>query len=211
MTPDPPAPPPPDAGRQRVDAQARRSAIVEALWRVAVRDGLEAVSARSVAAEAGSSLGAVTRVFTTQDELHAAALRRAVVVVRQRVADVPATGDPRSDALAQLAQVVPLEDAGRPEAAVCYAYLARSATATASPALRRAADAVDSGLRGLCHRVAGALAPAGLSFAERTRRAAELHALVEGLAFGLVTFPHRRSAGAAQALLRGRLEQLTRP
>lgn len=189
---------------------ARRAALVAALWRVAVRDGLDAVSARSVAAEAGSSLGAVTRVFATQDELHAAALRRAVVVVRQRVAEAPVTGDAVGDALAQLAQVVPLSDADRPEVAVCYAYLARSATATASPALRRAADAVDAGLRGLCHRVVSALSPAGLGFAERTRRAAELHALVDGLAFGLVTWPHRRSAGAAQALLRGRLDQLTR-
>lgn len=205
------ADPSPEAGRPRVDASARRAALVDALWRVAVRDGLEAVSARSVATEAGISLGAVTRVFTTQDELHAAALRRAVVTVRQRVAGAPVTGDPVADALAQLAQVVPLDDADRPEVAVCYAYLARSATATASPALRRAADAVDSGLRGLCHRVVGSLAPAGLGFAERTRRAAELHALVEGLSFALVTWPHRRSAGAAQALLRGRLEQLTRP
>lgn len=211
MSQAPQAAPAADAARARVDALARRAALVDALWRVAVRDGLEAVTARSVAAEAGSSLGSVTRVFATQDELHAAALRRAVVTVRQRVADVPATDDPCADALAQLAQVVPLSDADRPEAAVCYAYLARSATATASPALRRAADAVDSGLRGLCHRVVGSLAPAGVPFAERTRRAAELHALVEGLAFGLVTFGHRRSAAAAQALLRGRLEQLARP
>lgn len=199
------APAPPAA------TEARREALVDALWRVAARDGLEAVTARSVAAEAGSSLGAVTRVFATQDQLHAAALRRAVGVVRQRVAGLAPTGDPQADALAQLAQVVPLSAADRPEAAVCYAYLARSASTTASPELRRAADAVDAGLRGLCLHVVGVLSPQGLAVVERARRAAELHALVEGLAFGLVTWPHRRSSAAAQKLLRGRLEQLTHP
>ncbi|MGQ7296476.1 TetR/AcrR family transcriptional regulator [Quadrisphaera sp. KR29] len=202
-----------EAGRRparRVDPQARRSALVEALWRVAVRHGLDAVSARTVAAEAGASLGTVTRVFATQDELHAAALRRAVDAVRARVASVERTGDAAADALAQLAQVVPLSAASRPEAAVVHAYLARSATAGAAPALRRAADALDAELAALCHRLVAALSPGGLALQERTRRAAELHALVEGLALGLVTWPHRRSASAAQELLRGRLEQLGR-
>ena len=43
-----------------VDHDARRAAIAEALWRVAERDGVEGVTMRAVAREAGWSTGVVT-------------------------------------------------------------------------------------------------------------------------------------------------------
>src|SRR5690606_7507379 len=48
---------------RHVDRSERRTAVGHALMRIVARDGMEAVSVRSVAAEAGMSVGAVQRYF----------------------------------------------------------------------------------------------------------------------------------------------------
>lgn len=52
-----------------VDAEDQKAHIAAAVWRLVARGGLEAVSMRVVAAEAGVSLGRVQRYFLTKDEL----------------------------------------------------------------------------------------------------------------------------------------------
>ena len=47
----------------------QRRHIAEALWRLAARAGLEAVSLRDVAAEAGVSMGRVQHYFANKDEM----------------------------------------------------------------------------------------------------------------------------------------------
>ncbi|BDH55508.1 transcriptional regulator [Tsukamurella sp. PLM1] len=59
-----------------VDHDERRAQIADALARVAARDGLHAVSMRSVAAEAGVSLRLVQYYFTSKQQLLVGALRR---------------------------------------------------------------------------------------------------------------------------------------
>jgi AcrR family transcriptional regulator len=54
---------------KKVDHDARRRAIAEALLRLAAAEGLEAVSLRQVAAAAGVSMGAVQHYFATKDEM----------------------------------------------------------------------------------------------------------------------------------------------
>ncbi|MEV0049700.1 TetR family transcriptional regulator C-terminal domain-containing protein [Saccharopolyspora shandongensis] len=54
---------------KQVDHEARRIQIAEALMRLASRGGLEAVSLRDVAAEAGVSMGAVQHYFKSKDEM----------------------------------------------------------------------------------------------------------------------------------------------
>ncbi|MGV7636496.1 TetR family transcriptional regulator, partial [Mycobacterium kansasii] len=49
-----------------VDHEERRAQLADALARVAARDGLHAVSMRSVAAEAGVSLRLVQYYFTSK-------------------------------------------------------------------------------------------------------------------------------------------------
>jgi AcrR family transcriptional regulator len=52
------------------DAQdVRKAALAGAVWRLVARSGLEAVSLRSVAAEAGVSMGQVQYYFATKDDL----------------------------------------------------------------------------------------------------------------------------------------------
>ncbi|QTI69367.1 TetR/AcrR family transcriptional regulator [Gordonia polyisoprenivorans] len=57
------------------DHTARRAEIAKALVRVAGRDGLHAVTMRSVAAEAGVSLRLIQYYFNTKEELMVGALR----------------------------------------------------------------------------------------------------------------------------------------
>jgi DNA-binding transcriptional regulator YbjK len=59
-------------------ATARDRPLMEATLRVIGRDGLDGVTHRAVAAEAGMSLGAVTHHFKTRDVLVDAALRHAL-------------------------------------------------------------------------------------------------------------------------------------
>lgn len=178
-----------------VDVPRRRDDLVGAVWAVAARHGLEAVTARSVAAEAGLSLGAVTRTFATQDQLHLVALQQLVARVTTRLADRPALADPLARAEDLLAQVVPLTDATATEAAVYYGYLSRART---QPALLAVADEVDQALARLCRQVVDLIAP---DLPDAARRAAELHALTEGLSLGLATWPHRRGRADAADLV----------
>lgn len=106
-----------------VDREARRLAVADATLRLAARDGLEAVSIRAVAAEAGMSAGAVQKYFTTKDELLLCALdlsdRRLVERWRALSTDAPLTD--------YLRQVLPLDEHTRAENALLWSFTARAA------------------------------------------------------------------------------------
>ena len=52
-----------------VDHEQRRSELAAAVWRLASRDGLEAVTLRAVSAEAGWSTGALNHYFSDKEKL----------------------------------------------------------------------------------------------------------------------------------------------
>src|SRR5690606_41716840 len=68
-----------------VDHDARRQELAEATWRLIRREGLEAVSVRKVAREAGVSPGSLRHYFTSQSELLAYALRMVGERIEQRI------------------------------------------------------------------------------------------------------------------------------
>ncbi|MDZ7915135.1 MAG: TetR/AcrR family transcriptional regulator [Rhodococcus sp. (in: high G+C Gram-positive bacteria)] len=82
------------------DPTRRRAEIAEALVRVASRDGLQAVTMRSVAAEAGVSLRLVQYYFTSKEELLVGTLQHLEQGSQerwaQRLADLPSPPQPRS-------------------------------------------------------------------------------------------------------------------
>lgn len=57
------------------DRDERRQRYVEAVWRIAQRDGVERASMRAIAAEAGTSVGMLQHHFTDKDEILVAAIR----------------------------------------------------------------------------------------------------------------------------------------
>ncbi|MFF0310896.1 TetR/AcrR family transcriptional regulator [Streptosporangium sp. NPDC004379] len=103
--------------------------MTAALLRITEREGLEAVSVRTVAAEAGCSVGAVQRYFTTKDEMLAFALHAVVTAERERLRHIrldPA-GMTFPDALrATIMELLPLDARRRGEARVWAAFYARA-------------------------------------------------------------------------------------
>ncbi|MFB9904050.1 TetR/AcrR family transcriptional regulator [Allokutzneria oryzae] len=70
---------------KQVDHEQRRRHIAEAVLRITSRDGLEAVSLRDVAREAGVSMGSVQHYFKTKDDMLVFALERVVESARERI------------------------------------------------------------------------------------------------------------------------------
>ncbi|GII94336.1 TetR/AcrR family transcriptional regulator [Sinosporangium siamense] len=119
---------------KKVDHHARRTLIADALMRVAATQGLEAVSIRHVAAEAGVSTGMVQHYFRTKDEM----MRFAIDVVADRVKERVAAGGhgdtPKAAVRAFLVQMLPLDRTRVMEAHVALAYQAYAAV---QPAVER--------------------------------------------------------------------------
>lgn len=85
-----------------VDHEQRRSMILKAFRRVAVRDGLHAVSLRAVAQEAGVSLRLVQYYFETKAGLMGAGLRMLEDASKERWSDRLAQGPQPPTAPARL-------------------------------------------------------------------------------------------------------------
>jgi AcrR family transcriptional regulator len=114
-----------------VDHNERRTLIAEALLRVAGEHGLEAVSLRHVAAEAGVTSGMVQHYFRTKDEMMAFAL----AVVRERsearltaaAAKLGPDPSPRQVLRTVVAEVLPVDEPRRADGRVALAFLAYTA------------------------------------------------------------------------------------
>ncbi|MEV0152519.1 TetR family transcriptional regulator C-terminal domain-containing protein [Micromonospora sp. NPDC050686] len=130
---------------KRVDRQERRTLIADALMRVAARQGLEAVSLRHVAHEAGVSAGMVQHWFRTKDEM----MTFAMTVVRDRaqtrVTDALSRlgGDPPRRLLLRtmITAILPLTEESRADGRVALAFLAYAAVRPAAAASLREENA----------------------------------------------------------------------
>ncbi|GLZ37289.1 TetR/AcrR family transcriptional regulator [Actinokineospora sp. NBRC 105648] len=119
---------------KQVDHAQRRRTIAEALWRIVVERGIEAVSLRHVAEEAGVSMGMVQHYFTGKDELLLFALRAMTERVGSRIGTALRDADPadsRAQVRAMFVETLPLDDERRLEALVGCVFLIR---ATVDPA-----------------------------------------------------------------------------
>nr|AGE11883.1 TetR transcriptional regulator [Streptomyces sp. NRRL F-4415] len=119
---------------KKVDHEARRLEIAEALWRIASTRGLDGVSLRDVAAEADISLGRLQHYFRTKDEMLLFALRHINTLadrrIRERVGALAASQgqDPPPRAVLRecLVGMLPLDEKSRVGALVGAAYFARA-------------------------------------------------------------------------------------
>jgi AcrR family transcriptional regulator len=116
---------------KKVSHHERRTLIADALMRVAAQRGLEAVSLRHVATEAGVSSGMVQHYFHTKDEMMAFALgvvrehnqARLTAAVR-RLGESPS---PRALLRTMLVELLPLDEPRRMDGRVALAFLAYTA------------------------------------------------------------------------------------
>src|SRR5918998_5661471 len=131
--------------------------LTDALMRLVVDGGLEAVSVRTVAKEAGVSVGAVQYHFETKDDLLYAAYERVIDQVALRAREIVATS-PLDYVRQLLEQLLPLDERRVAELKVAMAFSARSIYS------ERLAALYTLGLGGLPGTLAGPLpeAHAGL-------------------------------------------------
>jgi len=117
---------------KRVDHQERRREIAEALFRIAAARGLQAVTLRAVAAEAGISMNLVQYYFPTKEEMLRFAWQRVVELTGETagksIGEAMATGDERTIVRAYLTAVLPGGERRRMLAAVQIAYFAVDVT-----------------------------------------------------------------------------------
>jgi AcrR family transcriptional regulator len=112
---------------RRVDREARRRAIAEAVFEVIGSRGLEAVSLRDVAAQANVSMGAVQHYFASKDQMLLFAMSHMRDRVLARMQDeLAAIGDPttRERVRAAARAMLPIGEQGRQEAMAAGAFYA---------------------------------------------------------------------------------------
>jgi AcrR family transcriptional regulator len=152
---------------KKVDRQARRTLIADALMRIAADQGLEAVSLRHVADEAGVSAGMVQHYFQTKDEMMAFALDvvrdRNRIRVTEAVERLGHEPPPRLLLRTIIAALLPLDDDTRDDGRVALAFLAYTAVRpeTAEP-LREDTKQMTDFIAGLLPTPSAELAAAGL-------------------------------------------------
>ncbi|QMV21351.1 TetR family transcriptional regulator [Streptomyces sp. SCUT-3] len=161
---------------KQVDHERRRRRVIEAVYALADEHGLEGVTLRDVARQAGMSMGAVQRSFRTKDEMLALALAHVSEAFAARVRAAADEPSPPAPALARVAGDLALLGAERrPEAQVWLAFVARAAVTPAMAGiLRDGYPAVQGLLAGLVREAAGTAVDAELE-------ARTLLALADGL------------------------------
>jgi AcrR family transcriptional regulator len=188
----------------KLDGELRRRELGEALWRVVLRDGIEAASVRKVAAEAGLSAGSLRHVFPSQSDLLLFAMQLIVDEVTRRVQAVEQGGDVRDEVERRLRTLLVLDPETR---AVFDVWLGFVARARVDATLR---DETHASVRALCRASIEQLqatgrAAAGLDLEAETER---LHALVDGLAMHGTLAPEVTTPARQVELLSRQLDGL---
>jgi AcrR family transcriptional regulator len=204
---------------KQVDPGARRRDVVDALFRVVVRDGLQRASLRTVADEASLNIGSLRHYFTSQQQL----MRFAMQAMLDRVSDrllrrLDGIGEVRTlPPVAQrrfladlLAELLPLDEDRRAEVTVFLDFVTAART---NPAFADLAEKAAQGTRTLVRRTLGRLQELGairtdLDLDLETER---LAALVDGLSLNAVLQPGILGAETCAAILYGHLDTLQEP
>ncbi|MFD0888211.1 TetR/AcrR family transcriptional regulator [Streptosporangium algeriense] len=166
---------------RKVDHHERRELLADALMRLAATRGLEKVSLRHVAAEAGVSAGMVQHYFRTKDEMMTFAFDMVTDRIRDRSQAEVTSATPRELVRSLLLQVLPLDETRWLENHVMLAFLAYAAVK----------PSIVSGLRESAAEMrmflAAQLRAAGADGVDPDRAAAGLLALVDGLGLQLLS------------------------
>jgi AcrR family transcriptional regulator len=196
-----------------VDADARRQAVTDAVFRVICRDGLEGASLRRIADEAGLAIGSVRHYFASHTELTVfalAALRKRmtgrILGHLDRLAG-PDPAAPREVAEAVLAEFLPLNEDRRQETVVWLAFVTAART---RPELHEQATHLHEGTRTVVRRVLDRAAslgrvPPDFDPGLETER---LAALLDGLAMSAVLHPDLLPTATMRQILTHHLDSL---
>ncbi|GAB2723676.1 TetR/AcrR family transcriptional regulator [Kitasatospora kifunensis] len=190
-----------------VDPEARRAAVAEAVWRLIRKHGLQGVSVRAVAREAGLSAGALRHYFASQSEVLTFAMQLVIDRVRTRIQALEPQPDPPAAVRQAIEELLPLDPERLAEAEVWLAFTARAQT---EPALRALRDTSYELLQDLCHHLVATLDQHGtaahLDLVVETER---LYALLDGLVVHCVIRPDRATPSLMRDVITRHLAELT--
>lgn len=190
-----------------IDHATRREEIATAAWRVILQRGIGAVSVRTVAAEAGLSVGSVRHVFASQTQLLSFAME---LVIDRAAARIDALPHRRTEleSMEDLAtELLPLDEERRGETEVYLALFAASgADSTLSATRADVWGRVHAGCRTIVSRLTDAVT---VTEEQHEQEVVRLHALLDGLAAHLIWRPSEVSAAAARTAVVDHLHELT--
>ena len=163
-----------------VDHEKRRRELARAAHRVAGEGGLEALTVRAIAKEAGYSTGVLAHYFANRADLLLAAFREVYEgAITRAQAQVRLDGeDPVSTLLDALFEALPLDDERRADTTVWFAFLGLAA---GNPDLQREGADRYQRWRAFLQEAVVAAHPEPITTAEAQRIATYLAALVAGL------------------------------
>lgn len=194
-----------------VNHDERRAELAAAVWRLASRDGLEAVTLRGVSAEAGWSTGALNHYFGDKESLLLFAFQiTADRVGRRLAAAAEAVNEPIELVRTMLTCGLPLDAERRAEVRVWFAFLGLALT---RPVLARAQRDAYRTWREMVRRALAEAQERGQldSALDPEREAAGLVALVDGLAVQATFEPRALGRARQLELVDERLAQLAGP
>ena len=129
---------------RQVNHDERRRQIAAAVWRLAIQGGLEQVTLRQAAAEAGVSARLLQYYFGTRDQLLLGALEilnnEAEQQAKDRMASLGESPSMRAIVRGVLLEMLPLDEQRRDRHVVYAAYFARFLTEPALAAVARSAS-----------------------------------------------------------------------
>jgi len=164
--------------------RSRRDAVRDALLDIVATRGLDQVSVREVANEAGVSIGTVQHYFSTKDDMLTEAFEEVVRRIRDRIGSVRLTSDVRRNLGTVLRELLPLDSRRASEVRIVLAFAARAATAPRLAAVQRTV------LTELRAGVAEGFASAGAGSPARCAQLAGVAvAAADGLALHAVSSP----------------------
>jgi AcrR family transcriptional regulator len=106
-----------------VDHETRRRELIEASWKVIAAEGLEGVTMRKIATEAGCTTGRLTHYFADRGALILAALQASNKATSNRVNNIIASKATAYDKLLQMTeQTLPLDEDRRTEVKIWLAF-----------------------------------------------------------------------------------------
>ena len=190
-----------------VDAEARRAEVVEAVFRVIAVDGLERVSLREVADEAGLAVGSVRHYFASSEELLTYSFATVVDSILRRLSDAlaqleqltPGTTGHHEAVLTLLGQLLPLDEQRAVDAC---AWMAFKNAARIRPFLAAEADRSHRGVAAVVGRLVTMLMPDGGSGEHSLVIEAErLLATIDGLCMHALLQPEWMTAQMCRDVL----------
>lgn len=192
------------------DHDARRATIVEALWTVLQRNGVVAVSVRTVAAAAGMSPTALRYYFPSQDDLLAAAMTGLLQRGTDRVLGLLEEARDRAGVERMYRAMLPTDEISRVDQEL---YLAFASLARTSPRLQEISDDAGVGLRELAQTAVEILRASGELRPDVSPDAAAgcLDSVVQGLTFQAITWPSAFDAARLTRTLSDTLDRICRP